>query len=112
MLTKNFPVSSSQFITKQQVADRFHLSPRTIEDKSRQYELTFKQMGTVPPNSPRNGLRRTYTCETRYLFDERDLVEYELNGLREKVGEPLETWRGDLGSCAKLKKKGGKKNDI
>ncbi len=110
MTKKDNPIPLVQFYTKQQVADRFHLSPRTIEDKSRQYELTFKEMRSNPSNSPANGLRRTYTCETRYLFDERDLVEYEMNGLREKVGEPLANWRGDLGSCAKLAKKGKKRN--
>lgn len=99
-----------KFITKVEVAERLGLSPRTIEDKSRLYEATYKETGANPPNSPRNGLRRTYTCEKRYQFDERDIVEYEQNGFNEKVGEPLSNWREELKSCAKLKKKGAMNN--
>jgi hypothetical protein len=101
----------SSYQSKNQVAERLGLSQRTIEDKGRLYEKTFMEKHSLPPNSPKNGLRRSYTSERKYLFDQRDLIEYEINAFQEKTGGELNNWRLGSESYGNLKTKGDKRND-
>jgi hypothetical protein len=86
------------YLTKDEVVQRLQISLRTLGNKGRLYEKTLGTLREIPPNSPRNGLRRSYTSERKYLFDERDLIEYEQNGFLEKTGGELWNWRKGPGS--------------
>lgn len=67
---------------------------RTIQHWGQQWEANARRVGDpLMPSSPGNGLRRSWAHMNKSAYDPRDLDEYHENGLRERIGQPLVSWR-------------------
>ncbi len=83
-----------QFFPAWQAAAHLRCATRTIQHRGQQWERNARTTGDpYLPSSPKNGLRRSWykVNESAYSFE--DLAEFIENSVRERIGQPLVSWR-------------------
>lgn len=92
MPSKNLP--THRLLPAWEAAAYLMCAPRTIQHWGQQWERNARRLGDpYLPSSPRNGLRR-YWCKSKTsVYDPRDINEYVENSARERIQQPINSWR-------------------